>query len=113
MRVHPRLAAVIGLAAIGSLSVAPALAAAPVAQSGANAAHVSVAGNGQEFLRPGNRLVLRRRLNDGHAADDLLRFGERAVGHGHFAIVSTNAKPDAAGQAASTRRTASREIDGA
>lgn len=47
MRVHQRLAAVIGLAAIGSLSVAPALAAAPVAQSGANAAHVSVAGNGQ------------------------------------------------------------------
>lgn len=47
MRVHQRLAAVIGLAAIGSLSVAPALAAAPVAQSGANAAHVSIAGNGQ------------------------------------------------------------------
>jgi hypothetical protein len=47
MRVHQRLAAVIGLAAIASLSVAPAVAAAPVAQSGANAAHVSVAGNGQ------------------------------------------------------------------
>jgi hypothetical protein len=47
MRPHLRLAAVVGAAALSTVAVAPAAAAAPLAQSGANAITVSVAGNEQ------------------------------------------------------------------
>jgi len=45
MRSHLRFAAVIGAATLSVIAVAPAMAAAPVAQSGANALTLSVAGN--------------------------------------------------------------------
>ena len=47
MRSHLRLAAIVGAAALSTTAVAPAVAAAPLAQSGANAITVSVAGNEQ------------------------------------------------------------------
>lgn len=45
MRAHLRLAAFVSAAALGTVAVAPATAAAPLAQSGANAITLSVAGN--------------------------------------------------------------------
>ena len=47
MRPHLRLAAIVGAAALSTVAVAPAVAAAPLAQSGANAITVSVGGNEQ------------------------------------------------------------------
>src|ERR1700712_1526814 len=45
MRSHLRFASVIGAATLSVVAVAPAMAAAPVSQSGANAANLSIAGN--------------------------------------------------------------------
>jgi hypothetical protein len=45
MRSHVRLASVIGAATVSVIAMAPAMAAAPVSQSGANAVTLSVAGN--------------------------------------------------------------------
>jgi hypothetical protein len=47
MRSSVRLASIVGVATLSVIAVAPAMAAAPVAQSGANAITLSVAGNGQ------------------------------------------------------------------
>lgn len=47
MRSHLRLASVVGAATLSVIAVAPAMAAAPVSQSGANAVNVAVAGNSQ------------------------------------------------------------------
>ena len=47
MRPTARFAAVIGAATLSVIAVAPAMAAAPVSQAGANAVTLSVAGNGQ------------------------------------------------------------------
>lgn len=47
MRSHLRLASVVGAATMSVVAVAPAMAAAPVSQAGANAVNVAVAGNSQ------------------------------------------------------------------
>ena len=47
MRSYLRFASVIGAATLGAIAVAPAMAAAPISQAGANAVTVSIAGNAQ------------------------------------------------------------------
>ncbi len=47
VRSHLRFATIVGAFALSTVAVTPAMAAAPVSQSGANAINVSVAGNGQ------------------------------------------------------------------
>jgi hypothetical protein len=47
VRSHLRFASVIGAVTLGAVAIAPAMAAAPISQAGANAVTVSLAGNGQ------------------------------------------------------------------
>jgi hypothetical protein len=47
MRLYLRFAAVVGVVTMGAIAAAPAMAAAPISQAGANAVTVAIAGNKQ------------------------------------------------------------------
>lgn len=101
MRPHLRLAAVVGAAAISTVAVAPAYAAAPLAQAGANAITLSVAGNenGSGDVTATNDGSGEQKTGDTSPPISVLG-GQRLINAGVLAQEATATSTDGAGRSA-------------